>query len=228
MVNRRCRQAACVTALQQLSHTTMTTLKLTYFDFHGGRAEPVRLALHLGGVAFDDHRFPGAQFPVVRKAMPLGQVPVLEVDGAPVTQSDAILRFAGKRAGLYPTDDFQALLCDEVVAAAEDIGIKIGNTFGLTGEALKAARQLLVDGPLPQYLVWLQNQLKSHGGAYFADGRLTIADLKIFVLIRSLNSGQLDHVSKDLVAKTAPSLFDHAQRVAAHPGVVAYYAKFGV
>ena len=211
----------------QPPQATMTTLKLSYFDFHGGRAEPVRLALHLGGITFDDHRFPGAQFPVVRKAMPLGQVPVLEVDGIAVTQSDAMLRFAGKRANLYPTDDYQALLCDEVISGAEDISIKVGHTFGLTGDALKTARQLLVDGPLPQYLAWLENQLRSHGGVYFADGRLTIADLKIFVLIRSLSSGHLDHVPTDLVAKTAPALDGHAQRLAAHPGIAAYYAKFG-
>ena len=31
----------------------MDKLKLTYFDFPGGRAEPARLALHLGGIAFD-------------------------------------------------------------------------------------------------------------------------------------------------------------------------------
>lgn len=28
----------------------MDELKLTYFDFSGGRAEPARLALHIGGI----------------------------------------------------------------------------------------------------------------------------------------------------------------------------------
>ena len=203
----------------------MTTLKLTYFDFHGGRAEPVRLALHLGGIAFEDHRFPGAEFPVVRQNTPLGQVPVLEVDGVAVTQSDAMLRYAGKRAGLYPTDAYQALLCDEVVAAAEDVSIKVGNTFGLTGDALKVARLALVDGPLTKYLGWLSQQLQAHGGAYFADGRLTIADLKVFVLLRSLNSGQLDHVPNDLVERIAPTLNAHGQLVCDGAGVALYYAR---
>ena len=205
----------------------MTTLKLTYFDFHGGRAEPVRLALHLGGIAFDDHRFAFADFPAVRQAAPLGQVPVLEVDGVAVTQSDAMLRYAGKQADLYPTDAYQAMLCDEVMAAAEDAGNKVGETFGLKGDALKEARQVLVDGPLAKYLGWLQSQLQAHGGVYFADGRLTIADLKVFVFVRSLNSGNLDHVPNDLVEQIAPALNAHGQRVAAHPGIAAYYAKFG-
>ena len=203
----------------------MTKLKLTYFDFHGGRAEPVRLALHLGGIAFDDHRFAFADFPAVRQTAPLGQVPVLEVDGVAVTQSDAMLRYAGQRAGLYPTDAFQAMLCDEVMAAAEDVGIKVGDTFGLKGDALQQARQALVDGPLTKYLGWLQAQLQAHGGVYFADGRLTIADLKVFVFVRSLNSGNLDHVPNDLVQRIAPALNAHGQRVAETPGIAQYYAR---
>lgn len=204
----------------------MTTLKLTYFDFHGGRAEPVRLALHLGGIAFADHRFGFADFPAVRQTAPLGQVPVLEVDGVAVTQSDAMLRYAGQRAGLYPADAFQAMLCDEVMAAAEDAGIKVGDTFGLKGDALKEARQALVDGPLTKYLGWLQAQLQAHGGVYFADGRLTIADLKVFVFVRSLNSGSLDHVPNDLVQRIAPALNAHGQRIAETPGIAQYYAGF--
>ena len=34
-----------------------------------------------------------------------------------VTQSDAITRYAGKLAGLYPADPLQALFCDEIMAA---------------------------------------------------------------------------------------------------------------
>ena len=32
---------------------TMPSYKLTYFDFAGGRGEPIRIALHAAGVAFD-------------------------------------------------------------------------------------------------------------------------------------------------------------------------------
>ncbi|MEO7937466.1 MAG: glutathione S-transferase N-terminal domain-containing protein, partial [Burkholderiaceae bacterium] len=137
----------------------MPQLKLTYFDFHGGRGEPTRLALHIGGIAFEDLRFGFADFPEIRKTAPLGQVPVLEVDGVRVTQSDAIARHAGNLAGLYPTDALQALLCDEVMQAVEDASVQVGASFGLTGDALKEARTKLVDGPLPKYLGWLQKQL---------------------------------------------------------------------
>jgi glutathione S-transferase len=203
----------------------MSQLKLTYFDFQGGRAEPARLALHIGGIAFEDSRFGFADFAEVRKATPFGQVPTLHVDGVLVTQSDAITRYAGKLAGLYPTDAYQALLCDEVLGAVEDLTIKLSATFGLKDEALKQARTAFVEGPLTTYLRWLQSQLQAHGGEYFADSRLTVADLKVFGYVRGLGSGNLDHVPTDIVATVAPLLNTHMQRVAQVPAIAQYYAK---
>ncbi len=204
----------------------MPQLKLNYFDFHGGRAEPIRLALHIGGVAFEDHRFAAAEFAELRKSTPFGQVPTMHVDGLQVTQSDSILRYAGKLGGLYPADPLQALLCDEVMYVVEEAGVKLGPTFRMSGDAQKEARLALVNGSMPVYLRWLQNQLLAHGGEYFADKRLTVADLKVFVDVRGLNSGRLDHVPTDLVQRVAPLLNEHMQRIAATPAVAQYYARF--
>lgn len=206
----------------------MTQFKLTYFDIHGGRGEPARLALHIGGIAFEDFRFPFPAFAEVRKATPFGQVPTLHVDGVLVTQSDAITRYVGKLAGLYPTDPLQALLCDEVMDALEDANNKLVPTFGMTGDALKEARTALVQGAFTLYLGWLQSQLQAHGGQFFADQRLTIADLKAFVFVQGLNSGRLDHVPTDLVETVAPALNQHHQRLAALPAIAQYYAQFGL
>jgi len=203
----------------------MAQLKLTYFDFSGGRAEPARLAFHIGGVPFEDHRFPPGDFPEIRKQTPLNQVPTLHVDGRQVTQSDAITRYAGKLAGLYPEDSLQALLCDEVMAALEDLNVKIGATFGLTGDELKSARGALAGDVLPRYLRWLENQLISHGGEFLADNRLTIADLKAFAMLRWLASGMLDHIPPTLIASSAPKLEDYLKRIAAVPAIAQYYAQ---
>jgi glutathione S-transferase len=204
----------------------MPQLKLTYFDFHGGRAEPARLALAIGGIAFEDYRFSFPEFAEVRKTTPFNQVPTLQVDGVQVTQCDAILRYVGKLAGLYPTDPMQALLCDEVMYVVEEAGVKLGPSFRMTGEAQKEARQALVNGSMSVYLAWMQSQLLAHGGEYFADKRLTVADLKVFVDVRGLNSGRLDHIPTDLVEKVAPLLNVHMQRISQLPAVVQYYAKF--
>jgi glutathione S-transferase len=205
----------------------MNKLKLTYFDFSGGRAEPARLAMHIGEIPFEDYRFAPGDFAEVRKATPLNQVPTLHVNDLQITQSDAITRYVGKLAGLYPDDHLQALLCDEVLGALEDINVKLGATFGKTGEDLKNARDALTTDTLPRYLRWLQNQLESHGEAFFSDNRLTIADLKCFVILRWLSSGKLDHIPSDLVETVAPKLKAYMNRVAELPAIAQYYAHRG-
>lgn len=206
----------------------MDKLKLTYFDFSGGRAEPARLALHIGGIPFDDNRFAFGDFAEVRKTTPLDQVPTLHVNDVQVTQSDAITCYAGKLGGLYPEDRLQALFCDEVMGALEDINTKIGATFGMTGDALKHARETLAADVLPRYLRWLQNQLEAHGGEFFADHRLTVADLKVFVMLRWFSSGKLDHIPADLVEAVAPKLAAFVDRIAGTPAIAEYYKLRGV
>ena len=201
----------------------MPKLVLTYFDFDGGRGEPARLALHIGGVDFEDRRIPGQDWPKLRDQMPLQAMPVLEVGGTAVTQSNAILRYAGKRAGLYPKDDLQALLCDELLDASEDLGSRVGATIALNDEQKKSARVELAAGAIPRHLQYFAQKLEAAGGTWFCEKRLTVADLKIAGLIRWLRSGALDHIPKNLVDSTAPSLVQHVERVMSEPKIAAYY-----
>jgi glutathione S-transferase len=206
----------------------MSKLKLTYFDFHGGRGEPARLALSIAGIPFEDDRVPLADWPRRKSDTPFGALPVLEADGKILAQSNAINRYVGKLADLYPSDPWQVALCDEVMGAVEDITNKVVATFNLSDEEKKTQREALVAGPLTFYLSGLQQRLEAHGGQYFAGGRLTVADLKVFVWIRSLKSGVLDHVPPDLPDRVAPKLVAHYERVKSHPGVTAYYAKYSI
>ena len=201
----------------------MTTYKLTYFGFDGGRGEPIRIACHAAGLDLSDHRISFDEFRATRKNLPFSAVPVFEIDGVALTQSNAINRYIGKMAGLYPDDDLQALYCDEVMDALEDLLHYIVQTFGLEGDELKAARKKLVDGWLTVFIRGLDRLLARGGGRYFADNRLTMADLKVFVQTRSLLAGTLDHVPADLVEKLAPALVKHKQRIEKEPVVVAYY-----
>lgn len=58
-----------------------------------------RLAFHLGGLAFDDVRVTREQWNALKPKCPFGQLPILEVNGKILAQSNAILRFVGKKTG---------------------------------------------------------------------------------------------------------------------------------
>ena len=97
----------------------MAKLKLTYFDFDGGRGEPARLALHIAGIAFEDHRIAGQDWPAFRDRTPFLAMPILEVDGQRITQSNSINRYIGKLAGLYQTQGTYARAEPLLVRALE-------------------------------------------------------------------------------------------------------------
>lgn len=201
----------------------MPSYKLTYFDIDGGRAEPVRIGLHSAGIEFEDNRISFQEFGEQRGGMRFRAVPVLEIDGVQVTQSNALSRYVGRMSGLYPADPLQALYCDEVMGAMEDLTHYVVQTFGLEGEALVEARKQLTETRIKVFLQGTADLLARGGGTYFADGQMTMADLKAFVQVRSLASGLLDHVPGDIVQTLTPSLMEHQQRISEDSRVVAYY-----
>ena len=203
----------------------MSRLKLTYFDFNGGRGEAARLAMAIGNVPFEDERVALGDWPSVRDTTPFGQVPVLNVDGEVITQTNTINRFVGRLSGLYPDDALEAARCDEVMSALEDLMCQIVPTlFMEDGDEKRRAREALAEGPIPFYVKRVGEMLEKRGGEYFADGRLTMADLKVFLWVRYLRSGMLDHVPTDLPDKIAPNLVAHFERINSHPAIVSWYA----
>lgn len=201
----------------------MTDYRLTYFDVDGGRGEHVRIGFHAANIPFEDHRISFQEFGETRNDMPFTCVPVLEIDGKPVTQSNAMGRYVAKMAGLYPDDPIQALYCDEAMDATEDLTNHLGATMRMQGDEQRKARENLIDGWLTVYLRGLDGLLKRGGGEFFADGRLTMADLKVFLITRWLTSGALDHIPTDIVQRVAPALVAHQARVESDPKVAAYY-----
>jgi glutathione S-transferase len=109
--------------------------------------------------------------------------------------------------------------------AAEDVPTRIGHTIDLPPDAKKKAREELAAGHITHYLRQLQTRLQAAGGEYLADRRLTVADLKVFMLIRWLRSGVLDHIPKDLVDRVAPLLTPHFARMTRHPTIAEYYRR---
>ena len=201
-------------------------IKLTYFDFHGGRGEPIRLALSIAGIPFEDYRLNFSNWAERKPRERFGGLPQIEVDGETISQSNAIGRYAGILAGLYPEDPWRAAQCDEICDAVEAASAQMTPSFQMTDpEERRRERERLAAGPIPAHLKWLAAILEERGGQWFVENRLTMADLKVAEIVRFLGSGRLDHIPKDIVHAAAPSLVAHRSRVLEHPGVKAYYAR---
>ena len=184
----------------------ITALRLRYFPFTG-RAAPIRDALNIGKVAFEDDFIPPEQFRERRAAgeFPFGGLPVLDVETTTgkicSAQSNAILRFAGRLSGLYPVSDpIQALKVDEAMDAGEDINQLLGPSLHEQDERKKMAmRRELADKTLPEWAAYFERLLVNNGSTGFIVGKdLTVADLKLYWIIDWLTSGILDGIPTNL------------------------------
>eukprot|EP00054_Salpingoeca_dolichothecata_P036976 m.9376 g.9376 ORF g.9376 m.9376 type:complete len:618 (-) comp7187_c0_seq1:46-1899(-) len=198
------------------------TLKLTYFN-SPGRAEPVRLAFKIGGIAFEDVRVQGDGWLKLKPTTPWGQVPILEVDGEVLAQSAAILRYAGKLSGLYPNDHTAAFHVDELLDSLADlIGLLLPSFAEKDEEKRLAMRKALVEGPFPKLLANIDAKLGRSGtNGYSVGNELTIADLSVYTNIAGLKSGYLDGFPTD-IADSYKNLTAVYNTVKAHPVVAAW------
>merc|ERR1712157_720468 len=95
--------------------------KLTYFDIEG-LAEKVRLAFVYANLDFEDVRIAQDKWPAMKDKTPLGQVPILEIDGTgPITQSDGMVRLIADKYNMCATECSEKIAQEEIIGTCNDI-----------------------------------------------------------------------------------------------------------
>ena len=195
---------------------------LTYFDFPGGRGEASRLAFHLAGAEWTDERFKG-DWPAKKGTTPFGAMPTLTVEGKPVlSQSNAILGYIGRRHGLLPEDEWEAARHVSIMNATEELRAEAAATSRDDKDAKRAARQAFASGYLTR---WVSNLSEQVIGPFLGGETLSVADLKLFVMLRAYRNGVFDHVPATIL-DGYPKIIGLYDAVAAHPKVADWVAKF--
>jgi len=153
------------------------TYKLSYFDVRA-LAEPIRLLFAFQGVEYTDERVQRDNWPAIKDSKPWGNMPVLEEDGKVISQSGAILRYLGKKYGMFGSNDFEAAKIDETIEAMGDLRQACFKVFMEADAAKKAEGQTkLATETFPFYLKRFTTLLEKNGTGYFYGNKLSVADL---------------------------------------------------
>jgi glutathione S-transferase len=202
----------------------MSRPRLIYFDFAGSRGEECRIALHLAGIDFEDVRVKSDDWPAMKANTPFGAMPVLELAGqAPLAHCNAILVFIGRQHRLHPADAYEAARHEALMCAVEELRHTITPTLRITDPELKRqAREALAANDLKTWGSQVERQLGD--GPFIGGATLQVADLKLYMVVRWLTSGTLDHVPTT-VFDHCPKLLRLYRAVAEHQGVKAWLAR---
>ena len=221
---------------------TPSSIKLSYFDIEGV-AEPVRLALTLAGIDFEDIRIKFPDWPELKAKTPYGQLPILELNGNGKlhTQSGAMLRFCGRLGdgGLYPSD--KLLEIEEVIGLITDLNnalspsLYIANRPQLYGYPegsqtseegkmrTEALRTNFVKEILPKFLDYIQDLLDKSGDVWLVPGEHpTIADCFAVPYLRRFSRGYIDYIPATSL-ETHPRVVQYLERFCALPELQGRY-----
>ena len=201
----------------------MTKPKLIYFDAPVSRGEECRLALHIAGVDFEDVRINAAEWLAMKEQTPYGGLPLLELPGKPpLAHSNAILVLVGRRHGLHPKDDFEAARHEGMMQHVETLRAAVGPTIRMDEPQKKAVREGLVAGFLPEWAKAAERNIR--GTPFFGGDQLQVVDLKLYMAVRWLSAGTVDHIPAAIFAGH-PKLIGVHDAVRDHPGVKSWYAR---
>lgn len=194
--------------------------QLIYFDLPG-RAEIVRVSFACGKVPFEDKRISKQEFAALKPTLPLGQVPVLKVDGVIYSQTMAMVRYASILSGIYPTDALQVLKAESVIGCYDELAGPIVEIMHLIkDEGIKAAKTKdLVEKQCPKIIGYIQNMVS---GKFFLGDKISIADVAIFSMID-------DYLAaiKEFDVSKYPKIQSIVENVKAEPNVAEYLSKRG-
>eukprot|EP01084_Bolivina_argentea_P115582 205512_1 len=195
--------------------TDSPSFRIIYYNF-GGRAEALRNAAAIGGIAFEDDFI---TFEEQKQQKADGErrwsgppeVVILDKDGkdlVTIAQSNACLRYIGKISGLYPSNPVQQALVDEVLDSIEDLSVATAGVLYFAGDDDEKKQKLEAfnKDTLPYWSAKFEarleeNEKRGNKNGYFVGNNITIADLKGAAGYSFISSYRGPPGAKDIISK---------------------------
>ncbi|XP_069089190.1 glutathione S-transferase P 1-like [Pleurodeles waltl] len=160
----------------------MAQYTITYFPVQG-RSEPIRLLLTDQGAQWKDEVVPiedwmGGKSPLKKEAV-FGQLPKFQDGDLTMYQSNAILRYLGRKYGLYGKNDKEAAVIDMVNDGLEDFRLKYVRLIFTEYDTGKD--KYIAD--LPNQLGPFERILSKHPGGFVNGSQISYADYNLLHIL---------------------------------------------
>lgn len=130
-------------------------------------------------------------------------------------------RYAAKLAGFYPTDNVEALVCDEVMDTLNEMMSNFP-WQAKDDEEKKKLREEFQNGTMTKTMKFIEQCVQDAGGKGVVKSGPCVADLMLMTNVKSIRSGMLDYLNTDFFA-SYPGITAAAEGMMEHAKVKAYY-----
>nr|1TW9_A Chain A, glutathione S-transferase 2 [Heligmosomoides polygyrus]1TW9_B Chain B, glutathione S-transferase 2 [Heligmosomoides polygyrus]1TW9_C Chain C, glutathione S-transferase 2 [Heligmosomoides polygyrus]1TW9_D Chain D, glutathione S-transferase 2 [Heligmosomoides polygyrus]1TW9_E Chain E, glutathione S-transferase 2 [Heligmosomoides polygyrus]1TW9_F Chain F, glutathione S-transferase 2 [Heligmosomoides polygyrus]1TW9_G Chain G, glutathione S-transferase 2 [Heligmosomoides polygyrus]1TW len=160
----------------------MVHYKLTYFNGRGA-GECARQVFALADQKYEDVRLTQETFVPLKATFPFGQVPVLEVDGQQLAQSQAICRYLAKTFGFAGATPFESALIDSLADAYTDYRAEMKTYYYtalgfMTGDVDKPKTDVLLPART-KFLGFITKFLKKNSSGFLVGDKISWVDLLV-------------------------------------------------
>merc|ERR1712032_1373048 len=146
-----------------------------------------------GKDGWEDQRVEFKDWAKIKPTLPLKYVPLLTLaDGRQVHGADAMTRWAGKKAGLYPSEADEAIFVDEMISTVFEClskGPRVSHL--LPAEKLAEEGKSFREGLCKVYFDYIEKRID---GPFFCGNDLTAADLTLFMLVAMFAQGEVSYI----------------------------------
>lgn len=214
------------TATGNQSPKNKPKIVLHYFATRG-RAEPIRLIMHYGGISFEDKRCTLEQYTEIKQKDqylgPFGRLPYVEYNGEIVAQSIAIMRFAARATGVLGENSLETLCADSLsetfASAVADLSLIVFAKGDDTEEKLKAIYEAEVE-PSMKTAEKAISEVNDGKTGYIVGKKITYADFVLFNYMETVEKA-FKKEDKDVYADF-PLLKGHRDLIKGLPQLKAY------
>ncbi|ESO82571.1 hypothetical protein LOTGIDRAFT_204891 [Lottia gigantea] len=196
----------------------MTKYRLHRFNVWD-RGALVKLVFKIGGQEYEEvaHEYTSWKQGTYRAIqIPLGKLPLLEIDGKTYTQSGALAVYLSKQFGFYGKDDIERLKIDTVTGLMNDFyPLAFQALYYEKDEQIKAKLQeRLYSEDIPKFYTTLEKILAENRTGYFVGSSLSLADIEIYDATTMLLSFNSDIIKDyDLVQQIVKKVEQHSNLV---------------
>lgn len=202
----------------------MPHYKLTYFNGRG-RAEVARMMFAIAGAEYEDNRISFDDWPKLKPDTPFGQMPLLEVGGKMICQSNTINRYVARQFGFAGKTPWEEAEADMMVDCVDDVANSLFAIARSPDDAQTKEKRFseFMTEEMPALLASFEKILSENhgGGGYFVGDSMTWADINFTVI--------MDWLEVRLGVQTdwsgVPKLNALKARVLQHPKIVEWIEK---
>lgn len=207
-------------AVARSSGVNVDFVRLTYLAGHG-RAEQCRWMLAAAGIEWEQVALTSrVEFlQLQQEKLLFGQLPLLEIDGLELVQSNALFRYVAQREGLWGKDLAEAATVDMLAEGVRDAReVVLGFPFAVDQDASATKVPARVARQMAVFEAWGLSQAGGRLG-FLASG-LCAADVLVAELVE-----ELLNICPQAIAAEYPTLVALHGQVVARPSIAAYLAS---